>query len=148
VKRDRRRLSGSHKVPLIQTASDGLIRIEIVMKRALFCTMTFALLASIGCTPAQRNPDAIRQDTAKATTEATKDAKAVVQGVKDALKSKDSLDINKATPDQLRALPGISAGQARRIVAGRPYASTDELVKRHLVSKTEYDRISDKVVAN
>ena len=118
------------------------------MKRALFCTITFVLLTAVGCTPAQRDPDAIRQDTAKATTEATKDAKAVVQGVEDALKTKGAVDINKATPDQLRALPGISAAQAHRIIASRPYASTDELVKRHLVSKAEYDRISGQVVAD
>jgi competence protein ComEA len=118
------------------------------MKRALFCTMTFVLLTSIGCTPAQRDPDAIRQDTAKATSEAAKDAKAVVQGVEDALKTKGSVDINKATPEQLRALPGITAAQVHRIIAGRPYTSTDELVKRHLVSKAEYDRIANQVVAD
>jgi competence protein ComEA len=134
--------------PHLQTPSGGLLRIETVMKRALFCTMTFVLLTSVGCTPAQRDPEAIRQDTAKATTEASKDAKAVVQGVEDALKTKGSVDINKATPQQLRALPGINSAQVHRIIAGRPYASTDELVKRHLVSKTEYDRIADQVVAD
>jgi DNA uptake protein ComE-like DNA-binding protein len=118
------------------------------MKRALFCTVTFVLLTSIGCTPAQRDPEAIRQDTAKATTEASKDAKAVVKGVEDALKTKSSVDINKATPEQLRALPDISPAQAHRIIAGRPYASTDELVKRHLVSKAEYDRIADQIAAD
>src|ERR1700691_5226931 len=134
--------------PHLQTPSGGLLRIETVMKRALFCTMTFVLLTSVGCTPAQRDPEAIRQDTAKATTEASKDAKAVVQGVEDALKTKGSVDLNKATPEQLRALPGITAAQVHRIIAGRPYASTDELVKRHLVSKAEYDRIADQVEAD
>jgi competence protein ComEA len=118
------------------------------MKRALFCTITFVLLTAVGCTPAQRDPDAIRQDTAKATTEVSKDAKAVVKGVEDALKTKGSVDINKATPEQLRALPGITAAQVHRIIAGRPYASTDELVKRHLVSKPEYDRIADQIAAD
>jgi helix-hairpin-helix protein len=128
----------------------SLRRIEITMKRALFCIMTLVLLTSIGCTPSQRSPEAIRQDTAKATTEATKDAKAVVKGVEDALKNKssDSVDINEATPDQLRALPGITAVQAHRIVAGRPYTSTDQLVKRRIVSKAEYDKISGQVVAD
>jgi competence protein ComEA len=118
------------------------------MKRALFCTIAFVLLASTGCTPAQRDPEAIRQDTAKATSEASKDAKAVVKGVEDALKTKSSVDLNKATPEQLRALPGITAAQVHRIIAGRPYASTDELVKRHLVTKAEYDRISDQIEAD
>jgi len=117
------------------------------MKRTLLFISTFALLTAVACSPAERSPDAIRQDTAKATTEASKDATAVVKGVEDALKTKGSVDINKATPEQLRGLPGITAAQVHRIIAGRPYASTDELVKRHQVSKAEYDRIADKIEA-
>ena len=134
--------------------SGVLLGIESVMKRLLFCLVTFALVTTVGCTPAQRDPDAIRHDTAKATTEVAKDAKAVVQGVEDSLKnkggtdSKGAVDINKATTEQLEALPGIDAAQAHRIIAGLPYASTDELVKRHRVSKAEYDRISGSVEAD
>jgi DNA uptake protein ComE-like DNA-binding protein len=115
------------------------------MKRASLFVPTFALLTVIACSPAERKPDAIRQDTAKATSEAARDAKAVVQGVEDGLKNKGPLNINKATPDQLETLPGITPAHARRIVAGQPYASSDELVKRHLVSQAEYDRIADKI---
>jgi DNA uptake protein ComE-like DNA-binding protein len=115
------------------------------MKCVLLFIATLALLTVIACSPAERSPDAIRQDTAKATTEATRDAKAVVQGVEDGLKTHGPLNINKATPDQLEALPGVTPAQAHRIVAGQPYASSDELVKRHLVSQTEYDRIADKI---
>ena len=115
------------------------------MKRALLFPSSLALLAALGCSPAQRNPDAIRQDTAKATAEAKKDAKAVVEGVVDGLRSKGPLNINKATAEQLQTLPGITPAQARRIVAGQPYENSDDLVKRHLVTKAEYDRIADKI---
>ena len=111
-----------------------------------FCTLSFALLTALGCSPAERSPDAIRQDTAKATSEATKDAKAVVQGVVEGLKTKGPVNINKADEDQIAALPGITPAQAHRIVAGRPYENSDELVKRRLVSRDEYNRIADKVV--
>jgi len=117
------------------------------MKRALLFISTFALLTAVACSPAERSPDAIRQDTAKATAEVKSDAKAVVQGVTDGLKIKGPVNINKATAEQLQTLPGIGSGQARRIVAGQPYGSSDELVKRHLVTKSEYDRIADKIVA-
>jgi DNA uptake protein ComE-like DNA-binding protein len=118
------------------------------MKRALLlCPLTFALLASIGCSPEQRSPDNIRHDTAKATAEAARDAKAVVQGVVDGLKTKGAVNINKADADQLQSLPGISEVEARHIIAGRPYENSDELVKRHIVSKAEYDRIATQVVA-
>jgi DNA uptake protein ComE-like DNA-binding protein len=131
------------------------------MKRALLsslsCSLSLALAAAIGCTPAQQNPDNIRRDTAKATAEAAKDAKAVVQGVADGIKASTSkagtpsasgpLNINAASADQLDSLPGIDDVHAQRIIAGRPYASSDELVKRHLISKAEYDRISTQITA-
>jgi DNA uptake protein ComE-like DNA-binding protein len=115
------------------------------MKRTLFLPLTFALLTTIGCTPSERSSDAIRQDAAKATVEAKKDAKAVVQGVEEGLKTKATVNINSATSDQLEALPGIDAAHARRIIAGRPYQNSDELVKRRLITKAEFDRIAGQV---
>src|SRR5580704_15147529 len=103
------------------------------MKRTLLCTLTLALFTLIGCTPAQRNPDEIRQET----SEATRDAKAVVQGVEDGLKTKGTVNINNATPEQLETLPGIDAARAQKIIAARPYQDPGELVKRHLVAKAE-----------
>jgi DNA uptake protein ComE-like DNA-binding protein len=116
------------------------------MKRTLFSTLTLALLAVAGCTSAERSPDAIRQDATKAAVEAKQDAKALVRGVEDGLKSKGQVNINSATPEQLEALPGISAARAQRIIAARPYQDPDELLKRHLVAKAEYDRISSQLV--
>jgi DNA uptake protein ComE-like DNA-binding protein len=116
-------------------------------KRVGICVSALILLLAAGCTPAQRNPDEIRHETAKATSEASRDAKAVVQGVEDGLKSKGTVNINNGTPEQLETLPGIDAARAQRIIAARPYQSSDELVKRHLVAKAEYDRIANQVVA-
>jgi DNA uptake protein ComE-like DNA-binding protein len=117
------------------------------MKRILIFTSTLALLTAMGCTQSQRNPGAIRQDAAKAAAEAKQEARAVVEGVEAGLKTKGPVNINSATSDQLEALPGIDVARARRIVAGRPYRNSDDLVKRHLVSKAEYDRIAGQVVA-
>ena len=125
--------------------------IQADMNRVALCSLTLtvaatlALMASIGCSPAQRSPDAIRQDTAKATAEAARDTKAVVEGVVDGLKTKGAVNINKASADQLQSLPGISDVEARHIIAARPYANSDELVKRHVISKSEYDRIATQV---
>jgi len=117
------------------------------MKRTLFFALSMALLTAMGCTQAQRNPDVIRQDAAKAAAEAKQDVRAAVKGVEDGLKTKAQVNINSATPDQLEALPGIDAARARRIIAGRPYQNSDDLVKRHLIAKAEYDRIAGQVVA-
>ena len=38
------------------------------------------------------------------------------------------VDVNAASPDEIASLPGIGPTIAARIVAGRPYASIDELL--------------------
>src|SRR6266700_8220190 len=108
---------------------------------------TLALIPLAACTPEKRSPDAIREDTAKATSEATKDAKAVAQGVVDGLKEKGPVNINQASEKDLQTLPGIDEAAARRIVDGRPYNNGSDLVKKHLISRAEYDRIATKIVA-
>ena len=115
------------------------------MKREILCTLV--LVATVGCSPARRSPDAIRQDAAQATAEAARDAKAVAQGVVDGLRAKGPLNVNRASADELEGLPGIDNSTAQRIIAGRPYGSSIELLKRHLVTKAEYNRIAEKVVA-
>lgn len=116
------------------------------MKRTLLFTLS--LFAIIGCSPAGRSPDAIRQDTAAVTSAAARDAKAVAQGVVDGLREKGPININKASVDDLKTLPGIDEPAANKIVAARPYKESSELVKRHLISKAEYDRIASHVVAH
>lgn len=115
------------------------------MKRTLICMLS--LLVTIGCSPASRSPDAIRHDSAVATAAATRSAKAVAQGVFDGLRQKGPLNINRATAEELETLPGVEAATARRIIAGRPYANSVELLKRHIVTKAEYDRIANRVTA-
>lgn len=117
----------------------------ITMKLTFLCM--FGLLMTIGCSPASRSPDAIRQNTASATAAAARDAKAVAQGVFEGLKAKGPLNINTATADELETLPGIGAATTKRIIAGRPYKNSIELLNRHLVTKPEYDRIANRVVA-
>jgi DNA uptake protein ComE-like DNA-binding protein len=108
---------------------------------------TLALLAVTGCTTQQRSPDQIRRETADATATATKDAKAVAQGVVEGLKQKGPVNINKASADDLKTLPGIDDAAAGRIMDNRPYDTASDMLKKHVISKTEFDRIADKVTA-
>ena len=58
------------------------------------------------------------------------------------------LDLNRATQQQLEALPGIGATRASAILAARaqaPFRNTDELVERGLISATVYGQIRDLV---
>jgi len=47
----------------------------------------------------------------------------------------------------LLSLLGVTAAEADRVIAGRPYFEPDEVVKRRIMPKTEYDKIADRVTA-
>ena len=111
---------------------------------------TIALLCLAGCSQANPSPETIRHDTAKATSEAITDAKAVAKGVADGVKqhrdhASSEININKASAGDLESLPGVDAARAGKIIDGRPYDDPSDLVKKHVVSKAEYDRIAGQI---
>jgi DNA uptake protein ComE-like DNA-binding protein len=55
------------------------------------------------------------------------------------------LDLNKATTAQLEELPGIGTALAKKIVAGRPYKSVDDLSKAG-ISASEIRKINSLVM--
>jgi DNA uptake protein ComE-like DNA-binding protein len=113
------------------------------MKRVLLGTICIVLLA--GCSPNSSNTDQIRQNTANATRTAVRDAKAVTQGVVDGIKGSGTVNLNTASREQLMKLPGVDQERADRIVANRPYDRSEDLLKKHVVPKSEYDRIAGQV---
>lgn len=90
----------------------------------------------------------LKEKTAKATQEAKRDVKAVAEGVREGWKHDESVDLNSASKDQLLSLPGVTATEADRVIAGRPYDAPNELVTKHILPKAEYDKIAGRVTAD
>jgi len=59
----------------------------------------------------------------------------------------DLLDINTATAEQLKALPGIGDVYSEKIIKGRPHARKEELVQKQIVPRATYEQIKYKIVA-
>ena len=59
----------------------------------------------------------------------------------------DLLDINRATADQLKALPGIGDAYTEKIIKGRPYQRKDELVQKQILPRATYEQLKYKIVA-
>ena len=99
---------------------------------ALLIALAFAITSGVVPVLAQPKEPAAKSDKASASTK------------------KAPLDINSASEDDLKALPGIGDAYAKKIVDGRPYKPykrKDELVQKKVVPQATYDKIKDQVIA-
>jgi len=55
------------------------------------------------------------------------------------------VDVNTASVEELNRLGGRFG---RAIVAGRPYASVDDLVSRRVLTRSTFSQIKDQITAN
>jgi len=84
---------------------------------------------------------AFAQETKTETTTKTETATTTTK------KSKP-MDINTASADQLKTLPGVTDDLAGKIIAGRPYTGKDQLLKQKIVDKDEYAKLRPLIVAH
>ena len=57
------------------------------------------------------------------------------------------IDINSASEQELKTLPGIGDAYSAKIVQNRPYRAKNQLVQKKVVPQATYDKIKDMIIA-
>jgi competence protein ComEA len=58
------------------------------------------------------------------------------------------VDINKASLDDLKKVPGLDESMAKKVVDGRPFKNVDELLSKKILSKDVFDKVKPLLMAS
>ena len=96
----------------------------------------------------QNREEATKKTMKSREEEAAKKKEEALKKKEEAAKKKvEPVDINSASEEQLKALPGVGDAYAKKIVEGRPYANKAQLKSKKVVPADVYDKISGLIVA-
>jgi competence protein ComEA len=123
----------------------NLKRVVQILKRHSFPGVVFAIALLCGVNFSQSTMAAqATQPQASPAKPATAPAKSATPAKKPAT---SQMDINSATLDQLKAIPGIGDTYAQKIVDGRPYKMKTQLVSKKILPQATYDKVSSMIIA-
>jgi DNA uptake protein ComE-like DNA-binding protein len=114
----------------IQSVRSGALRFTLI-------TLTVMAAASVSIA-AGGNPASAPAPTAPASAAAKKTAPG---------KPIKLVDINSASRQELKTLPGIGDAEADKIIAGRPYLTKVDLVTKNVLPQGPYVSLKDRIVA-
>jgi competence protein ComEA len=109
------------------------------MQKLTTVALAFIVALSLGTA-------AFAADTKAPAKPAAPAAEQKAEAAKPAAKA-EPLDINTATEEQLKAIPGVGDVYSKKIVAGRPYAKKDQLKIKKIIPADLYEKIKDKIIA-
>ncbi len=115
------------------------------MRLIRYFTLLAAFVLMTGAVCAQAPAKAVDK-AAKAAGKAA-DKTATKAADKAADKAGALIDINRATPAELKSIPGIGDAYSAAIVKGRPYANKAQLKSKGVVPDGVYEKIKDKIIA-
>lgn len=106
----------------------------------LLITVSLATAMLAAQTKTDKSTAKSGKDTSAQTSKPSADTAAAKSGAK--------IDINSASKDELEKLPGIGPATSQKIIDGRPYRGKNDLVTKKIVSKSEYEKIKDQIIAH